>query len=41
MFSAAEAEHLFKAYYVAPVVAYLCHDSCADTGGVFEVCGHI
>jgi len=41
MFSAVEAEHLFKAYYVAPVVAYLCHDSCADTGGVFEVCGHI
>ena len=24
--------------YVAPLVAYLCHEDCEDTGGVFEVC---
>ena len=36
-FFVAEAEQIFKAFYVAPVVAYLCHDSCTDTGGVYEV----
>lgn len=25
--------------YVAPVVAYLCHESCNETGGVFEAAG--
>ena len=30
-------EELFKPFYVAPVVSYLCHDTCTDTGGVFEV----
>ena len=31
------SEELFKPCYVAPVVSYLCHDTCTDTGGVFEV----
>ena len=26
-----------KPVYVAPIVAYLCHEDCTDTGGVFEV----
>ncbi|KAH9523929.1 hypothetical protein Btru_047525 [Bulinus truncatus] len=26
-----------KPEYVAPVVVYLCHDSCQETGGLFEV----
>ncbi len=26
-----------KPEYVAPLVAYLCHESCAETGGLFEV----
>ena len=26
-----------KPKYVAPVVAYLCHESCTETGGLFEV----
>lgn len=34
-----ESEELFKPSYVAPVVSYLCHDTCTDTGGVFESCG--
>lgn len=25
--------------YVAPVVAYLCHESCNETGGIFEAAG--
>lgn len=25
--------------YVAPFVGYLCHESCKETGGVFEVMG--
>lgn len=25
--------------YVAPVVAYLCHETCKETGGVFEAAG--
>lgn len=25
--------------YVAPVVAYLCHESCKETGGIFEASG--
>lgn len=25
--------------YVAPVVAYLCHESCPETGGIFEAAG--
>jgi len=25
--------------YVSPLVAYLCHESCSDTGGLFEVGG--
>lgn len=35
--SHSEAEHLLKAEHVAPVVAYLCHESCEDNGGLFEV----
>ncbi|XP_005096557.1 peroxisomal multifunctional enzyme type 2 isoform X2 [Aplysia californica] len=26
-----------KPEYVAPVVVYLCHDSCEETGGLFEI----
>lgn len=26
-----------KPEYVAPLVLYLCHESCSETGGVFEV----
>jgi 3-hydroxyacyl-CoA dehydrogenase/3a,7a,12a-trihydroxy-5b-cholest-24-enoyl-CoA hydratase len=26
-----------KPEYVAPLVAYLCHESCAETGGIFEL----
>lgn len=26
-----------KPEYVAPLVAYLCHESCSETGGLFEV----
>lgn len=29
-------EHL-KPEYVAPLVLYLCHESCEETGGLFEV----
>src|SRR4029453_19417688 len=25
--------------YVSPLVAYLCHESCAETGGLYEVGG--
>ena len=32
------AEELLKAEYIAPVVAYLCHESCEDTGALIEVC---
>ena len=35
-------EDLVKALrpeYVAPFVAYLCHESCNSTGGVFELGG--
>jgi len=28
-----------KPEYVSPLVAYLCHESCTDTGGVYEVGG--
>lgn len=29
-----------KPEYVSPLVAYLCHESCQETGGLFEVgCG--
>jgi 3-hydroxyacyl-CoA dehydrogenase/3a,7a,12a-trihydroxy-5b-cholest-24-enoyl-CoA hydratase len=28
-----------KPEYVAPVIVYLCHDSCKETGGLFEVGG--
>lgn len=30
-------EDILKPVYVAPIVAYLCHEDCQDTGGVFEV----
>ena len=33
-----EMEEALKPVYVAPLVAYLCHEDCEDTGGVFEVC---
>ena len=33
---------LLKPEYVAPLVLYLTHDSCQETGGIFEVgAGHI
>lgn len=35
--SLSEAEELLKAEHVAPVVAYLCHESCEANGGLFEV----
>ena len=31
---------ILKPVYVAPIVAYLCHEDCQDTGGVFEVYTH-
>ena len=34
----AELEDILKPEYIAPIVAYLCHEDCKDTGGVFEVC---
>jgi 3-hydroxyacyl-CoA dehydrogenase/3a,7a,12a-trihydroxy-5b-cholest-24-enoyl-CoA hydratase len=34
-----EAKDLLKAEYIAPVVVYLCHESCEDTGGLFETLG--
>jgi 3-hydroxyacyl-CoA dehydrogenase/3a,7a,12a-trihydroxy-5b-cholest-24-enoyl-CoA hydratase len=30
-----------KPEYVSPLVAYLCHDSCEETGGLFEVGGGV
>ena len=32
-----EFEEILKPEFVAPIVAYLCHEDCQDTGGVFEV----
>ena len=32
-----EMGEIMKPVYVAPIVAYLCHEDCTDTGGVFEV----
>ena len=35
-------ENLFeqlKPKYVSPVVAFLCHESCEENGGVFEAAG--
>ena len=37
----AELEDILKPEYIAPIVAYLCHEDCQDTGGLFEVCAHI
>ena len=28
-----------KPKYIAPVVAYLCHESCEENGGIFEAAG--
>ena len=28
---------MLKIEYVIPLVAYLCHESCEETGSVFEV----
>ena len=36
----AELEDILKPEYIAPIVAYLCHEDCQDTGGVFEVSTH-
>jgi hypothetical protein len=33
----AEVVEMLKPDYVAPFVAYLCHESCNDNGGLFEV----
>ena len=33
-----DMEERLKPEFVAPIVAYLCHEDCLDTGGVFEVC---
>ena len=33
----AEVQGGIKPEYVAPMVAYLCHESCTETGGLFEV----
>ncbi len=32
-----DAMNLLKPEVVSPLVAYLCHESCEDTGGLFEV----
>ncbi|SPQ95402.1 unnamed protein product (mitochondrion) [Plasmodiophora brassicae] len=29
--------NILNCEYVAPVVAYLCHESCTETGGLFEI----
>ncbi len=34
-----EAIDALKPEYVSPLVAYLCHESCNETGGLFEVGG--
>lgn len=34
-----DAEENLKPSYVMPLVLYLCHDSCTETGSVFEVAG--
>jgi 3-hydroxyacyl-CoA dehydrogenase/3a,7a,12a-trihydroxy-5b-cholest-24-enoyl-CoA hydratase len=34
-----EAVEVLKPDYVSPLVAYLCHESCQETGGLFEVGG--
>lgn len=33
------AEENLKPAFVMPIVLYLCHESCTDTGSVFEVAG--
>lgn len=33
----AEVVEMLKPDFVAPFVAYLCHESCNDNGGLFEV----
>ena len=33
------AEENLKPEFVMPIVLYLCHESCTDTGSVFEVAG--
>jgi 3-hydroxyacyl-CoA dehydrogenase/3a,7a,12a-trihydroxy-5b-cholest-24-enoyl-CoA hydratase len=32
-----EAVERLKPEFVAPLVAYLCHESCTENGGLFEV----
>jgi len=32
-----EVTEALKPEFVAPFVAYLCHDSCADSGALYEV----
>lgn len=34
-----DAEENLKPVFVMPLVLYLCHDSCNDTGSLFEVAG--
>lgn len=34
-----EIEELMKVSDVAPLVVYLCHESCADSGSVLETAG--
>lgn len=34
-----DAEENLKPSFVMPLVLYLCHDTCTDTGSVFEVAG--
>merc|ERR1712113_250332 len=35
----AEAVKLWKPEYVAPLVAYLCHEDCPTSGAIFEAGG--
>jgi 3-hydroxyacyl-CoA dehydrogenase/3a,7a,12a-trihydroxy-5b-cholest-24-enoyl-CoA hydratase len=35
----ADAEENLKPTFVMPLVLYLCHESCSDTGSLFEVAG--
>ena len=42
IFFTLEMVDALKPEYVAPPVLYLCHDSCEETGSIFEIgAGHI
>lgn len=39
MFHVPDLFDQLKPEYVAPLVAWLCHEDCEDTGGLFEAAG--